>query len=311
MKIVFMGTPDFAAVTLDALVLAGYDIALVVTQPDKAKGRSGKLQMSDVGRYAADHDLEVFKPERIKDEASVARLKETGCDLIVVAAFGQILSREVLDIPRLGCINVHASLLPKLRGASPIQTAILDGEKVTGVTIMQMGEGLDTGDMLSQVEVEIADDDTGGSLFDKLAHAGGELLIDTIKKLEKGEITPVPQDEASSSYARMIKKDMGSINWSDDAESIERMIRALNPWPSAYTYINGKTLKIWSATVTDGSGEIGCVGDVTKDGFSVYCKNGALRIKELQLEGRKRMSAHDFLLGFPLKEGDRLTSRED
>ncbi len=305
MKIIFMGTPDFAAATLEALSVSGHDIALVVTQPDKPKGRSGKLQMSDVKQCAIRHGFEVFQPDKVKEKDAVERLRAVKPDLIVVAAFGQILSKEILDIPKYGCINVHASLLPRLRGASPIQTAILEGDKVTGVTIMQMNEGLDTGDILSAAEVVIEDDDTGGSLFDKLSVTGATLVTDTIDKLEKGLIKPVPQDESRSSYAKMIKKDMGHIDWNKDAESIERMIRALDPWPSAYTYINGKSLKIWKASVSEDEGEAGTVGKVTKDDFTIYCGSKSLRISELQLEGKKRMKSKDFLLGYKLEAGEK------
>ena len=211
MKIVFMGTPDFAVNTLEAIEKAGHEILLVVTQPDKPKGRSGRLQMSDVKQYAVDHGLEVFQPERVKTPEAVARLKECGPELIVVAAFGQILSKEILELPEYGCINVHASLLPRLRGASPIQTAILEGDERTGVTIQQMGEGLDTGDILAQSSIPIEEDDTGGSLFDKLAASGAELAAETIDKIASGEVQPLPQDESLATYAKKIDKSMGKI----------------------------------------------------------------------------------------------------
>ena len=201
-----MGTPDFAVSTLKAVSEAGHDIALVVTQPDRPKGRSGALQMSDVKRFAAEHGLKVFQPERVRTEEAVSTLKECGCDLIVVAAFGQIISKEILDLPKYGCINVHASLLPKLRGASPIQTSILEGDEETGVTIQQMGEGLDTGDILSQRSIPIEDNDTGGSLFDKLAVLGASLAVDTIEDIAAGRTDPHPQDESRATYAKKIDK---------------------------------------------------------------------------------------------------------
>ena len=303
-----MGTPDFAVKTLDAIYKAGHEIVLVVTQPDKPKGRSGKLQMSDVKQYALEHELEVYQPERVKEPEAVSRLKECRPGLIVAAAFGQILSRDILDIPEKGCINVHASLLPRLRGASPIQTAILEGDETTGVTIQLMGEGLDTGDILAQRSIPIEKDDTGGSLFDKLATLGAELASETIEGISSGEISGVPQDESLATYARKIDKSMGLIDWSRDAAEISRMIRALNPWPSAYTYLDGKLLKIWRAHEGSGSSsESGMVTGVTKDTVTVSCGRGSLILEEVQLEGKKRMSVHDFLLGAGIDKGYKFT----
>ena len=237
MRVVFMGTPDFARTALEALIKAGHKIVLVVTQPDKPKGRSGKLQISDVKDCAIKNGIEVFQPEKIKEESSVSFLKSIDADIYVVAAFGQIISKEILDIPRYGCINIHASLLPKYRGAAPIQQAILDGEKVTGVTIQQMNTGVDTGDILLQREYAISDDETGGSLFDRLSILGADLVIEALDLIEKGKIIPRPQDESKATHCGKIKKDMGLIDWSWSAEKIERYIRGLNPWPSAYTYM--------------------------------------------------------------------------
>ncbi len=305
MKIVFMGTPDFSAGIIKALKDAGHDILLAVTQPDKPKGRSGKLIYSPVKEYALSEGIEVFQPEKIKDAAAVDLLGKKEADLFVVAAFGQILSKEILDIPKYGCINVHASLLPKYRGASPIQQAILDGEKVTGVTIMQMDEGLDTGDILLSKEVAIDPKETGGSLFDKLEKAGSELIITAVSKIEKGQVSPLKQDESRASYAGQIKKSLGRIDFGKKADEIERQIRALDPWPSAFTVIDNKTLKIWSADpVMDGkAGEPGRVVKVEKDSFTVSCSEGSLIIRQVQLEGKKRMSSRDFLLGYKLSEG--------
>lgn len=299
-----MGTPDFAVSILRAVHDAGHDIALVVTQPDKPKGRSGALQMSDVKRYAAEHDLPVFQPERISTAESVAELAKYAPELIVVAAFGQILSKDILEMPKYGCINVHASLLPRLRGASPIQTAILEGDAVTGVTVQQMGEGLDTGDIISKKSIPVDPRDTGGSLFDRLAELGAALAVSTIEDIENGRASSTPQDESLATYAKKIDKSMGHIDWEKDASETERMIRALDPWPSAYTYLDGKMLKIWSAVIEgDSEASPGTVVKVSKEDITVACGKGSLILKEIQLEGRKRMKVRDFLAGFELKPG--------
>ncbi len=306
MKIIFMGTPDFSAGILKALKEEGHDIVLAVTQPDKPKGRSGRPVYSDVKEYALSQGIEVFQPEKIKDESALSFLRGKDADIFVVAAFGQILSKEILDMPKYGCINVHASLLPKYRGASPIQQAIIDGEKITGVTIMQMDEGLDTGDILFSLEVPIDAKETGGSLFEKLEKAGAKLIITAVKKIEKGEVRPLKQDEDKASYSGRIKKSLGRIDFTDDAKRTERLIRALDPWPSAYTQFDGKTLKIWKADVSGDDitdGRAGLITRVGKDTFTVECKSGALEVKEVQLEGKKRMSVRDFLLGCKLSEG--------
>lgn len=304
MKIIFMGTPDFAVNSLEAINDAGHEITLVVTQPDKPKGRSGALQMSDVKQCALKLGIPVFQPEKIKDPAAFDKLKGYECELIVVAAFGQIIPEEILKFPKYGCINVHASLLPRLRGASPIQTAILEGDAETGVTIQQMGVGLDTGDILSQSRIPIDKDDTGGSLFDKLADLGAELVVKTIEDIGEGRIRPCPQDEDKASYAKKIDKSMGRIDWNMDACEIERLIRALDPWPSAFSSLEGRMVKIWKAQTVPGTDAApGRVTDVRKDGISVACGSGLLIIKEIQLEGKKRMPVHDFLLGYDLKPG--------
>lgn len=306
-----MGTPDFAVYTLKAIYEAGHGIVLVVTQPDRPKGRSGALQMSDVKQFAVEHGLEVFQPDRIRSDDAVARLREYGCDLIVVAAFGQILSKEILDMPKYGCINVHASLLPRLRGASPVQTSILEGDDETGVTIQQMGEGLDTGDIISCRNIPIEADDTGGSLFDKLALLGASLAVDTIDDISNDRVSPRPQDESRATYAKKIEKSMGRIDWSKSAEETERLIRALDPWPSAYTYLGGKIFKIWKADKGAGVGAAaGTVAEVTGDTVTIACGEGSLILKEVQLEGKKRMKVHDFLLGYELKEGTMLDEQQ-
>lgn len=305
MKIVFMGTPDFAVGALEALVEAGHEVVAVVTQPDKPKGRGKEMQQTPVKACALKYDIEVFQPVKIKTAEAVEVLKGYGADLFVVAAFGQILSKEILDMPKYGCINIHASLLPKYRGAAPIQWAILDGEKETGVTIMQMNEGLDTGDMLTKVIVPIEDTDTGESLFDKLAQAGAGLLVETIPQIEAGTVKPQPQNDSLSTYAKMIKKEMGLIDWKKEAIVLERLVRGMNSWPSAYTHFNGKTLKVWKAAVEPGknNAEPGTVVEVTKNSIKVQTGQDLLVLKQIQLEGKKRMDVAAFLLGYKVETG--------
>ena len=308
MKIVFMGTPDFSVGALDARVEAGHEIIAVVTQPDKPKGRSGQMQFPPVKECALRHGLTVLQPVKIKTPEWVDKLRELKADVFVVAAFGQILSKEILDMPKYGCVNIHASLLPKYRGAAPINWAIINGEKETGVTIMQMNEGVDTGDMLSHVVVPIAPKETAESLFDKLAKAGAELIVETLPKLEAGEIIPVPQDESQSSHVKMMNKSLGKIDWNQDAVVIERLVRGLNSWPSAYTYYQGKSVKLWDCDVVEAAAKAvpGTIIAVAKDSFDVATGNGALRVLELQLEGKKRMDTKSFLLGNQWKTGMQL-----
>lgn len=307
MKVVYMGTPDFSVGALEALIKAGHEITAVVTQPDKAKGRSGQVQCSPVKECAVRHGIPVFQPVRIKTPEAVGELKKYAADVYVVAAFGQILSRQILEMPRFGCINIHASLLPKYRGAAPINQCIIDGERETGVTIMQMDAGVDTGDILTQKKVIIDDKETAETLFDKLAQAGAELIVETLSLIEKGEITPVKQDESLASHVKMMDKSMGKIDWTQDAVCIERLVRGLNPWPSAYTFCQGKSVKIWSSDAMDGDAENavqpGTIVAAAKDFFDVACGKGILRIYELQMEGKKRMDTKSFLLGNPWKEG--------
>ena len=308
MKIVFMGTPDFSVGALDALVEAGHEIIAVVTQPDKPKGRSGQMQFPPVKECALRHGLTVLQLVKIKTPEWVDKLRELKADVFVVAAFGQILSKEILDMPKYGCVNIHASLLPKYRGAAPINWAIINGEKETGVTIMQMNEGVDTGDMLSHVVVPIAPKETAESLFDKLAKAGAKLIVETLPKLEAGEIIPVPQDESQSSHVKMMNKSLGKIDWNQDAVVIERLVRGLNSWPSAYTYYQGKSVKLWDCDVVEAAAKAvpGTIIAVAKDSFDVATGNGALRVLELQLEGKKRMDTKSFLLGNQWKTGMQL-----
>lgn len=307
-----MGTPDFAVGPLKALVEAGHEIVAVVSQPDKPKGRSSQLVPPPVKAYAMTQDLPVFQPEKIKTPEAVERLREYGADLFVVAAFGQILSKEILEMPKYGCINIHASLLPKYRGAAPIQWSIIDGEQETGVTIMQMDVGLDTGDILTTKVVPIEDEDTGESLFDKLCVAGSELLIETIPQIEAGTITPTAQNDAESTYAKMLTKELGNIDFSKSAKEIWYLVRGLNSWPSAYTYYNNKTMKIWRAKPVAENSQLPAGTLVKKDKESIYVQTGEgmLQILEIQMEGKKRMSVRDFMLGHSFETGIRFESEK-
>lgn len=322
MKIVFMGTPDFAVGALGALIEAGHQVTAVVTQPDKPKGRGKEMQMTPVKVCALAHDIPVFQPEKIKEPEAVETLRGYEADIFVVAAFGQILSEEILKMPKFGCVNIHASLLPKYRGAGPIQWAIINGEKITGVTIMQMEKGLDTGDMLFWTEVEIAPRETADTLHDKLAAAGAKLIVEALPKIEAGEVTPVRQNDGASSYAKMLTKSMGKIDWGQGAEKLDCLIRGLISWPGASTVYRGKTLKIWEEEVAaeetaagagitrrrDGKSfqdaAPGTVVRVDRDAFYMQTGDGALKILAVQPEGKKRMAVKDFLLGYQVRVGD-------
>lgn len=311
MKIVFMGTPDFAVGALKALREAGHEITAVVTQPDKARGRSGKPSFSPVKEYAIEKGLPVLQPIRIKRPEEVEELRKYEADVFVVAAFGQILSKEILDMPRLGCLNIHASLLPKYRGSSPIQWAVINGEEKSGITIQQMNEGVDTGDILYQKEIFLDKKETGESLFEKLAALGAEAIVEALALLEAGRLVPVPQKEEEAVHTVMLDKSMGKVEWSKSAVAIERLIRGLNSWPSAYTFYEGKQLKLWDADVCrpeELSEEAkkaapGTIVKVEKDRFCVACGEDFLWIHSLQMEGKKRMSTHDFLLGNAVEPG--------
>lgn len=309
MKIVFMGTPDYAVGALEALIRAGHEITAVVTQPDKAKGRSDSLQYPPVKECALAHGLTVFQPERVKRPEAVDRLRTYEADVFIVAAFGQILSREILDLPSYGCLNIHASLLPRYRGASPIQHVIIDGEERTGITIMQMDAGIDTGDILYQKEIPIDRQDTYQSLYGKLTALGGETVVEALEMLRQGALIPRKQAEEESCYAPLITKEMGRIDFSRDAFSIERLIHGMNPWPSAYTSYQGKQLKIWEALAREEEGtapEPGTIVSVGRQDFTVATGRGLLQVLEVQLAGKKRMSARDFLLGMRLAPGEKL-----
>ena len=307
MKLVYMGTPDFAVPPLTALVEAGHGVAAVVTQPDKPKGRGKAVLMTPVKEKALSYGIPVYQPARIKkDEEFLKTLREINPDAIVVAAFGQILPKEILELPKYGCVNIHASLLPKYRGAAPIQWAVIDGEKESGITTMMMDVGLDTGDMLDRTVIPLAEDETGGSLFEKLSRAGGPLILKTLEALENGTAVRTKQPEEGATYAGMLDKSLGNIDWTQSAAKIERLIRGLNPWPSAYTGYKGKTMKLWAADVLEGTfeGVPGEIIKVEKERFLVRTGDGALAVKELQLEGKKRMDAASFLRGFSLEEGE-------
>ena len=313
-----MGTPDFSVPVLTAMKEAGHDMLAAVTQPDKPKGRGKEMQMTLVKAKALELGIPVLQPKRVRDPEFVEQLRELKPDVMVVVAFGQILTKEVLEVPKYGCINVHASLLPMYRGAAPIQYVILNGEKETGVTTMFMDEGLDTGDMLLKTVVPITADETGGTLHDKLSAAGAELLIRTLEQMEAGTLQRIPQT-GETCYVGTLKKSMGEMDWSRPAEELERQVRGLNPWPSAYTFLNGKTLKIWKAEVLHTEAvssqeaeepealadrkSCGSVIVISRDSIQVQTGDGILAIRELQLEGKKRMTADAFLRGYPVEAG--------
>jgi len=306
MKVVFMGTPDFAVPTLQGIIDTGHEVIGVVTQPDKAKGRGKSVQFPAVKERALQHHIPVWQPPKVRTPEFINELKDMAPEVIVVVAFGQILPEEILTMPKYGCINVHASLLPKYRGAAPIQWAIIRGERITGVTTMYMDTGLDTGDMILKAQINIEEEETGGSLHDKLSVLGADLLIETLKKLEDQTAIRIPQDDSQSGeYAQMLKKSMGKIDFSQSAISIERLIRGLNPWPSAYTTLNGKTLKIWKAKVIlkHYEGSYGEIVDITKDTIIVKASDGCLAIGALQMEGKKYMETNAFLRGNNIQKG--------
>ena len=308
-----MGTPDFAVQTLEALYRAGHEILLVVTQPDRPRGRHGELQKSAVRIAAEAHGTEVITPEKIRrDEDAKEKMRALKPDVIVVAAFGQILPEDVLDIPKYGCINVHASLLLKYRGAAPIQWAVLNGDREAGVTTMMMDAGLDTGDMLESKKIQLDRKETGGSLFDKLAVLGGELITETLRHLAEGTLKRTPQDPAEATKVGMFRRDSGRIDWKESAEVIERKVRGLNPWPTAFAFLSGRTMKLWDTDVMDPEEDLSgfrpaarfddtdtAAGTIYTDGKRMYvvCGEGNLQINELQLEGKKRMKTGEFLRG--------------
>lgn len=305
MRVLFMGTPDFAASILKKLIITGHEIIAVVTQPDKEKGRGKELSAPPVKELALEYKLPVYQPVKVRNPEFVQLVRTMNPEAIIVAAFGQLLPKELLDIPPYGCINVHASLLPKYRGSSPIQYAIINGEKETGVTIMYMDVKLDTGDMILKGKLTLDPKETGGSLHDKLAELGAELLVEALDKIKAGTAERIAQEDSEATHVKMLDKDMGNIDFTAPAVQIERLIRGLNPWPSAFTRLDGKTLKLWSAEVEecDTKAEPGVVIEVRKDAIVVATGEKVLAIKELQLEGKKRMTADAFLRGYPLQPG--------
>ncbi|MCH5267853.1 MAG: methionyl-tRNA formyltransferase [Lachnospiraceae bacterium] len=311
MRIVFMGTPDFAVPTLETLIQSDHTVVGVVTQPDRPRGRSGKLQFSPVKETAVEADIPVFQPEQIKDGSFLPTLQELAPDVIIVVAFGQILPKDVLELPEYGCINVHASLLPKLRGAAPIQWSVIDGDAKSGVTIMQMDEGLDTGDILLTKTYTLDEKETGGSLFDKLAGFGGPMVLEVLKQAEQGDLHPTPQGEEYT-YAKMLSKETGRLDFTKSAVELERLIRGLNPWPSAYTMLGDKMLKLWEADVISSDeqekqgvskGQPGEVVLSDKKFLWIQTGDGCLAVQNLQLAGKKRMETNVFLRGVSIEKG--------
>ncbi len=305
MNIVFMGTPDLAATVLDKLIQSEHQILAAVTQPDRPKGRGKSVQYTPVKELALRHNIPVFQPHKVREEEFLAILKELNPDVIVVAAFGQIVPKTILDLPKYGCINVHASLLPKYRGSAPIQWCILNGEEKTGITIMHMDAGIDTGDMIMKEELVIDPKETAGSLHDKLAVCGGELIVKALSAIEKGTAKREKQIEADMTYVKMLDKALGRIDFNKSAVEIERMVRGLNPWPSAYTMLDNRTLKIWDADVLEEEteGKAGEIVSIQKDSIIIKTGKGNLALREIQLEGKKRMTVEDFLRGYTISVG--------
>lgn len=296
-----MGTPDFAVPTLQKLIDSDYEITSVFTQPDKPKGRGHKMQFSPVKELAIANNLEVFQPNTLKDEAVINSIREQCPDFIVVAAYGKILPEAILNIPPYGCINVHGSLLPKYRGAAPIQWSVLNGDKATGVTTMYMGKGLDTGDMLLKTEVEIGANETAGELFDRLAPIGADLLMETLEALVNKTVTPEKQDDSKSNYASIITKALSPIDWNKSATEIHNQVRGLNPWPCASSHFGEKGIKIHRTEVLNMSGKAGKLF-MNGNHLCIYCGDGALQLVEVQLENGKRMSGDVFVNGHPIKD---------
>ena len=312
MRAIFMGTPDIAATILKSVLESKHEVLAVVTQPDKPKGRSqGKLAFPPVKEVALEHQIPVLQPQKVKEEAFLEEIRMLNPDIILVAAYGKLLPKALLELPRFGCINVHASLLPKYRGASPIQWAVLNGEEKSGVTIMYMTEALDAGDIILTEEVELSKEETAGSLHDKLAQIGGPLLLSAMEAIETGKAERIPQNEEEATHVTMLDKAMGNLNFSKSAIELERFVRGLNPWPTAYTKLHGKMLKIWKAEVASEltlskeqrQQEFGTIVTVEKDMFGILTGEGILIVKELQLEGKKRMTVEEFLRGFSLEVG--------
>ncbi|WP_405345833.1 methionyl-tRNA formyltransferase [Ruminococcus sp.] len=299
MKLIFMGTPDFAVPCLERLIKAGHEIAAVFSQPDKPRGRKMILTPPEVKVCALKHGLTVYQPKSLRNDEAMELIKEIAPNCIVVAAYGKILPKAMLELPKYGCINVHGSLLPKYRGSAPIQWSVINGEKETGVTIMQMAEGVDTGDMLYQKAIPIGIDDTAESMFEKLSDLGGEMIVEALDLLEEGKLTPIKQDETLATHAPMLNKEIAVIDWNKSALEVHNLVRGLYSWPIAQTTLHGKKLKIYRTAVGKGSGEAGTV--ISTSPLTIACGEGAVVIEELQLEGKKRMDAKAFLIGHPLQ----------
>lgn len=309
LKILFMGTPDFATASLRKLVENGYDVCGVFTKPDKQSGRGMKVSVSDVKKYALEKGLDIYQPETLKDGAVKPILEEKCPDIIVVVAYGKILPRYVLDFPKYGCINVHGSLLPEYRGASPIQRAVMDGKKVTGVTTMFLADGVDTGDMLLKAEYEIGENDNTGKVFDDLAELGADLLLKTLDGLEKGSITPEKQDDAKATHAEKITNEECAVSFDDEAAKVHNKIRGLYPFPGAFCYVNGKILKLCESRklYKEYDGKAGEVVETSKEGVTVKCGKGSLLLTRLKPEGKGEMKAFDLVNGRKIQMGDMLS----
>ena len=306
LKAVFMGTPDFAVPCLQVMLDEEIEVAAVVTQPDKPKGRGKKLAMPPVKELAIENGIQVYQPKRVKDGEFVEILRKINPDIIVVVAFGQILSKEILSIPKCGCINVHGSLLPKYRGAAPVNWAVINGEKKTGITTMYMDEGLDTGDMILKSEVEIGEDETAGELYYRLSSLGAQVLKDTLRAIREGNAPREKQDDSISTYAHMMDKKLGKIDWNKQAHEIVNLVRGTNPWPGAHTVYNEKTMKIWEVARHDAcpaDNEPGCIVDVSNDGIVVSCAKGCVIVKEIQMPNKKRMKVSEYLKGNEIEKG--------
>lgn len=304
MRIIFMGTPDFAVPSLKMLIDEGYNVVAVVTQPDKPKGRGNKLAAPPVKEFALQNNIEVLQPNKIKTFEFVEQIRNMKPDLLITAAYGKILSADLLDVPPMGCINVHGSLLPAYRGAAPIHWAIINGEKTTGITTMFTDIGLDTGDMLLKRELPIPEDMTVGELHDQMAALGAEVLKETILHLINGTLKRIKQEDALSSYAPIISKDLGLIDWTKSAEKIHNLVRGTDPWPGAYTFINGERMRVWKTEIvnTDNKSDCGKIINISKEGILVNCGKDCILIKELQFDSSKRMSVAMYLVGHKIDE---------
>lgn len=306
MKILFMGTPEFAVASLRALIGSDHDVCCVISQPDRPRGRGRKLEPTPVKKLALKHSIEVLQPEKIRTSESISMIGSFKPDMICVAAYGKIIPPEILEIPLMGCVNVHASLLPKYRGAAPVNWAIINGEKKTGITTMLMDEGMDTGDILLKKETGIGEDETASEVLQRLSEIGAGLLLDTISGLEKGSITPVKQDDEQASYAPLLKKEHGVIDWRQPAYRIKNLVRGLQPWPGTFTKLNGKTLKIHRVAISNQTGKPGEILISYGDNLTVAAGEGSVRIIELQPEGGRRMQTSDFLRGRDISPGTKL-----